>query len=311
MGEINDTLCNYLSIAEHNADFWNGTEFWGKRKLLASRLKRWDKEYYKRKPKKSKFSNLRRDILMHYKEEKDILLGIELMETIDYTIPARIMDYDAQEIKRQLQDISQRNQRISKEKANFWSHEGEFLYGVRKDDRILPIYTVALYCGITDYDGPIDILGLFHTEGLDEDCCKLLKSYPFRLYSLKDLPEERFQTSLREIIAIFKRRTDESAMLAYYLAHQERFQQLDELSIDTMGVLIGRKDLKLFQQEGGGLNMCEAFENVYQKGQVEGRENGLLQAITNLMQNMKLSAEQAIEALGIPTEEREKFLQRI
>ncbi len=57
---------------------------------------------------------------------------------------------------------------------------------------------------------------------------------------LKDLEEENYETSLREIIAIFKRSKDREAMKQYYLEHKEQFKQLDEISIDTMGVLIGK-----------------------------------------------------------------------
>ena len=62
------------------------------------------------------------------------------------------------------------------------------------------------------------------------------------------LQEENYETSLREIIAIVKRSKDREAMKQYYLEHKERFRQLDEISIDTMGVLIGKRSLKLFPQ---------------------------------------------------------------
>lgn len=278
-------------------------------------MERYDKEYYKGRHKKRKAASILRDVLMHYKGKKDILLGIELMETIDYTIPARIMDYDAQEIKRQLRDISRRNHQLSKETRGFWAHNGEFLYGVRRGDCILPIYTVALYCGSAVYDGPWDILQLIDIDGLPEDYHDLLKSYPSRIYSLKDLPEEHFQTSLREIIAIFKRSANKAAMREYYLAHKERFRQLDNLSIDTIGALIGRQDLKLFQQEGGGLDMCKAFDDVYQEGRAEGRaeerEALLLHSLRSVMSHLKLTAEQAMEALDVPQEEKKKYLQLI
>ncbi len=308
MGKINDVLCDYFSIAEHNADFWNSTEFYHRAPVTASQLTRCDREYYKLRHKKGKASSVRRDVLMRYGGKPGILLGMELMHTIDYTIPARIMDYDAQEIKRQLRDISRRNWKSAKGKKGYWAHSGEFLSGIRKNDHILPIHTVALYCGMEDYDGALDVLGLMDTGDLERDAQPYPNAYPFRIYSLRELSEERLQTSLREIVGVFKRCQDKEAMLEYYNMHKERFQQLDELSIETMGVLIGRADLKLFPQEEGGLDMCKAFRDAIEEGRTEGKRESSLEAIRNLMINLKFSAQQAMDALGIPENERAEYL---
>lgn len=98
-------------------------------------------------------------------------------------------------------------------------------------------------------------------EGMDGECRRLLKDYPVKVYNLKDLKEENYETSLREIIGVFKRSKDRGAMKSYYLEHKDRFRELDDISIDTMGVLIGYAKLKMFPQEGGGLDMCKAFED--------------------------------------------------
>jgi hypothetical protein len=84
---------------------------------------------------------------------------------------------------------------------------------------------------------------------------------------------------------------------------------LDEISIDTMGVLIGKKSLKLFPQEEGGLDMCKAFEDEREEGIRVGREESLRQSICNLMANLRLTSRQAMEALGIPQSEWNKYEQ--
>lgn len=87
---------------------------------------------------------------------------------------------------------------------------------------------------------------------------------------------------------------------------------LDELSIDTLGVLIGNNKLRMFKQENGGLDMCKAFEDERLEGRLEGErigEENLRQAIKNLKKNLKLTSIQALEALGIPQNEWEKYSQ--
>ncbi len=51
----------------------------------------------------------------------------------------------------------------------------------------------------------------------------------------------------------------------------------------------------------------EAFEN----GVAEGVSQGQERALRNLMANLSLTAEQAMNALGIPAEEREKYAARL
>ncbi len=109
MGEVNNIICDYLGLPGHYADFWNGTVFRGKRKIKIWQLQRHDREYYKSKNKKGQTGNVRRDVQMRCKGKKDVVLGVELLDTKDYTIPVRVMDYNAQELRRQINDLGQKN----------------------------------------------------------------------------------------------------------------------------------------------------------------------------------------------------------
>ena len=132
---------------------------------------------------------------------------------------------------------------------------------------------------------------------------ELFTDYPIKVYQLKKLQETNYQTSLREIIAVFKRSRNREEVKKYYLEHKKRFEQMDELSIDLLGELIGNRKLKMFKQENGGVDMCKAFEDERE----EGREEGIRQALVNLMKNLKFTSQQAMEALGIPQSEWEKY----
>ncbi len=59
--------------------------------------------------------------------------------------------------------------------------------------------------------------------------------------------------------------------------------------------------------------MCKAFEDEREEGREEGlrvgREESLRQSICNLMENLKLTSKQAMEALGIPQSEWNKYEQ--
>lgn len=305
MGEVNNIVCDYLGLPVYYADFWNGTVFRGKRKVKMWQLKRHDREYYKRKNREGNTGNIRRDVQMFCEGKKNILFGVEVMMTLDYTMPVRIMDYNVQELQRQIKDIRQKS-RKKQGHVSGKDSSGTYLYGLGKTDKLMPVYTVGLYCGEGAYDGATDVLDMLNLEGVEAEYRDLLKNYKVKIYNLMDLKEERYESSLREIIAIFKRSKDREAMKRYYLEHKDRFQQLDEISIDTMGVLIGKRMLKLFPQEEGGLDMCKAFEDEREEGKAEGerigREQGAFSMLCSLVKDGILRAEDAAKRMGMSEE---------
>lgn len=67
-----------------------------------------------------------------------------------------------------------------------------------------------------------------------------------------------------------------------------------------------RKPVKHFKEtEGGRSQMCKAMEERIDRERVDERREVLYKAIKNLMQSMKLSAEQAMEAMDISAEDKD------
>lgn len=329
MGEHNDAMCSYFTQAENYADFWNGVLFRGRQEIKPLEMEYLDKEYYFRKKKGGniKYGDQHRDVLAKRKlEKKELLLGLELMDTVDYTMPVRKLFYDAQEYYRQVKEVIRHNREADKAKQGtekYWKNSGEYLYGFRKEDKIPPLITAALYCGDEEYDGCHDLKDVLKLDYIETECREWISGYPTRIVVLSELDECNFQTGLRELIGVTKRKGNKEALLAYYEENKERFAKLDLQTIETIGVMIGNKKLPEFKQEEGGLDMCKAFDDAKMEGRLEGRLEGKLEgeregklksrleSLRNLMKNLQLTAEQAMEALGIPAEEREMYLEKI
>ena len=83
-------------------------------------------------------------------------IGIENQETVDYSMPIRIMEYDIASYRKQKARIVRRNRRkIKQKKINLSQLErGEFLYGFLKADRVYPTVTFVLYAGKERWTGP-------------------------------------------------------------------------------------------------------------------------------------------------------------
>ena len=53
--------------------------------------------------------------------------------------------------------------------------------------------------------------------------------------------------------------------------------------------------------------MCNLRAGLMQRGREEGREEGLLYGIKNLMRNTKVTVNDAMSMLGIPQDQRAKY----
>lgn len=94
-----------------------------------------------------------RDILklwtvMSSQDATYMLLGIENQANIHYAMPIRNMLYDALNYSSQVAKIGRKNRKKKDTK------EDEFLSNYKKEDKVKPIFTLVIYWGTKDWDGP-------------------------------------------------------------------------------------------------------------------------------------------------------------
>lgn len=153
MGNKDIGLKSYLQNTVRYADLWNGAVFQGKQMIKAQELQ----EITPVHSKSDQEVVLERigDLVMkqNHEGQRFVILALENQAEIDYGMPVRIMLQEALEYDRQLKVIKQRNKQEYKElcennasesKAEFYKNSGEYLYKVRKEDRIFPVMTSEL-----------------------------------------------------------------------------------------------------------------------------------------------------------------------
>lgn len=57
--------------------------------------------------------------------------------------------------------------------------------------------------------------------------------------------------------------------------------------------------------------MCEALRELFAEELKESREDGISQNIRTMMKNLKMTAQQAMDVLEIPVEERSMYLEKL
>ena len=57
--------------------------------------------------------------------------------------------------------------------------------------------------------------------------------------------------------------------------------------------------------------MCTAIDEMRKESRNEGKDEGILFSLKNLMANMNLTLQQAMDALGIPAADRPKYMSKL
>ncbi len=83
-----------------------------------------------------------------------VMLGMESQEHIHCAMPMRVMGYDYGIYKKQYDS----NAQVCKALKGL--EEDEFLSGMRKTDRFVPVITAAVYYGEKPWDGAITLHGM-------------------------------------------------------------------------------------------------------------------------------------------------------
>ena len=284
MGEISNTMNHFLEDNRRFADLFNGACFRGRPVVSPGELLETAEVYHQpetEKPKigaRGKRKERIRDVCKVLKTGEVLrILALENQEHVDYTMPFRCMQYDAMEYGKQLEKLRKHNRKEKKLKGG-----AEQLCGMRKTDRLVPVYTLCLYHGVEKWDGPRSLRDMMKFESGD-DFQELFGDYPFRLYCLNEIIDlDVFQTEVRSLFRALQFREDHVG-LRQLLRENKEYQQLDADTLEAMAVVLDLPELwenreRYLRDEKEEYDMCKAVREWSAEerriGRKEGREEG-------------------------------------
>jgi hypothetical protein len=209
-----------------------------------------------------------------------VVLGVELQDKVHYGMPVKNGLYDFLGYSKQIEEIKHSFGRKKKSKSGggFVAEEEtlkikltseEFLSGLRKNDKLMPIITVVFYLGDKPWDGPKSLHDMLNIH--DDFLRKYVPDYRINLISPLDMDDEefaKFKTDLGFAMNIIKHQSD----------------SIDKIIGDTKGRTIDRdtaifvntvSSLKLeYEEEKGDVNMCLAMEKKEKRDRIIGTIEG-------------------------------------
>ncbi len=317
MGKKDLSLKTYLSDPTRYADVYNGGVFGGAQVLDASLLE--EAATVVTKTDGSQEVETICDIAMRQKVGGGLfaLWILENQEEIDYGMTVRVLLREALEYDRQVKELKRGNAAEYRDKQGKYT-AGEYLYKVRKSDRICPVVTLVIYWGNKPWDGPKSLHEFIdfgkYDRRLAEEFKRLVPEYPLHILNLNEKKDySEFHTPLRTVFELYACRTDKGRFLDYIKTHEE-CRHLDADTYEIIGKLTGVAKLSKLQgkkeNKQGGQDMWKALEDLIEDGKATGKREGeidkanqLISIIGNIMQKLHCTLEEACEIAGQSLEE--------
>lgn len=135
-----------------------------------------------------------------------------------------------------------------------------------------------------------------------------MNDYKINVFEIAHLPKEAvgcFRSDFRIVVDYFiHRRTDPD----YRPADPDRFRHVDEVLKLMAAITHDDRFMEVLDGEGGKpKDMCEVLDRVEERAVDKTR----LESIKNLMETLKFTAQQAMDALKIPLSEQPKYAAKL
>ena len=150
----------------------------------------------------------------------------------------------------------------------------EFLSGIHKEDKLLPVISFVLLFQDEEWDGPISVHEMLCTD--DPAILRYVQDYKLNLIVPAELTEEalkKFHSSLREVLSFIKYSKDKEQMNCLIEENFARFSRMEKEAVAVINLFTGT-NIEIREEEEV-IDMCKAWEDMRAEGIKVGQEEGI------------------------------------
>lgn len=239
-------------------------------------------------------------------ESHGIKYGLEIENYSDYGMPRRVLVYDACEYEREAGLLRARHETM-KDLKDFEERKS----GMTSEEGYCPVITMVLYLGQGHFKGKCTLRECLEIpDKIKPYAYDKIQNYSFPLMEADYVNPMDYRTELRQFFRAMQSRYDKHKLAELF--EQEEFQNISTQTQKIIAVHLNVRELRKKVIEEGE-NMCKAYRDLVkdwkQEGRLEGRLEGKseerIRNLRHLMDNLQLTAKQAMDALQIEDSERE------
>lgn len=223
MGRADKSTRDYVNDADVFADAFNYLMYDGDSVVDAKTLKPLDTSLLlnifgleDEKNQKNEFVQRYRDAVRQATIKADdhfayMILGIESQTDIHYGMPIRNIVYDGLQYAIQAEEL-----RVKHKIAGEHKTPTDFVSGVQKGDKVLPVVTIVIYWGSKPWDGPLSMMELFDLPDIpDKRALRFIQDYKVFLIEpgrMTDDDFDKFSSDLGKVLKFMQRASDKDRM---------------------------------------------------------------------------------------------------
>lgn len=299
MGKADVYENDYLENAEIFADLINGVLYQGEQVVKPQELREQDGEL--RSIRKYGVKKTVRDKVRLWKNTIFAIFTVENQTKVDYAMVLRAMLTESMAYEKQWK---KRKKELERETESLTADE--FISGMKKEDRFIPVITVVVYYGKEKpWDGAKTLYDLLEVNGNEEKILPFISNYRLNVFDYHDHDNfEQFHSELQSVFEFLRYSKDKEKLKEKLKENKERYVRLSD---EAKALLVHLTNIKEIPNVGkeelerGEFDMCKAFEDMKEEGRAEGRVEG----------KMEGRAEEIIESgyeFGLP---EQKIMERL
>lgn len=304
MGQNDIYESDYLDNPEIFADLVNGVLYHGEQVINPQELQEQDGEL-----RVVGGGHVRKTIRDKVKLWKGIILAIIAVEnqtTVDYHMVIRNMLTESMAYDKQWKSGKAKN------KKGKYRTSDEFLSGMKKEDKFIPVVTIVVYYGKEKaWDGARTLHELLDVKGEGKRILPFISNYRLNLFDYHEYDDfKQFHSELQPVFEFLRYAGDKGQLREKLEKHKGSYRNLSSQAKVLLTKLTNIKKIpgvEAEQFEKGEFDMCKAFEDMKEEGREEGREEGMMTAIRNLMKSKGWTAQDAMDALMLPLSKQELY----
>ncbi len=169
---------------------------------------------------------------------------------------------------KQVSELSRKHELERKQNGGYKEDAAEFLSGLHRDDKLIPIITTTIYWSEKEWQGPRRLHDMMDVK--DERLLKFVQDYDINLIEPSGIEDfEVLQSDLREVMEAIKASADKRA-LEDLLQSREEYRSLDRDAAKMISICA---NMHLEFPEGEEMvDMCKAIDDMRMESKEEGRQ---------------------------------------
>ena len=203
-----------------------------------------------------------------------------------------------------MSDVSTRHRKASEKPQT----RGEYLSGFYKRDKIVPVITPVVHFGADAWDGARSLHEMMDIR--DEKLRRFIPDYKIQLIDPAGLSAEdlnKLSTSLREVMGYIKYSRSKEKLSAFLNQNPREW-----IEANAARVIKAITKTPIEIPEGAeAINVCEAIEAMMKDSKDEGRAEGKMEALADLVKDGLLSIQDAAARLNMTAAEFEAAMKKL